>query len=879
MNLENIYNENYGSVVVTNGDFVAVGNPPYKPYDVCEGFGRLGQVFLIKKNDYEYNYTLSKIFKKVLTSENGYVTTYYTEQSSSAALTASLVAESGSYGDSYPSCSYIVAEDGTQRVFQSNYGSSLDLSKFFLAIGDTGTTSSIYVGNTSSFASVDIYVVNPNYTYNVNSGLTELFGSSVVNLSEYNINDIPICTITGSIDDEFGYSVSLTNNYLAVSAPNYNNGRGAVYIYKYIGSNCIYELNSIISASIIDYPKQYRFGHSICLDKKNENKLLVGSSQISQSNVYLYFLTSSKWTLEQTFSENTSSIYHKLDDSAFILNATGSQTCSRYGYSVSLYDNILAVGAPNDLVYTEYVQSPKFRQRGSVYVYGYTVCDDNKFQEYNLLTKLYGDKNTFKDNLFGYSVCVNENKILVGSPKPYFPFSSLFISNSIDFYDKTFDQNDNGQSTYCGQSLLYKVTGSNIFQLTTQPIGKRKEYGQPFTAFGYSVSLSEENLVIGAPIPLNDDFRLSGLFITETGSANPSSIGYYSNYIYTSSYQSEDCIMSSKFVYFETEECVTCDGTPTSGALSGACSNPIVFVDEQGEYFEAGEKIFGKAYIYNISDLEKDYHVGNIFYNNNKIIINNTGSILNKLTLDPVDTTQPYLYMEYKSQLGLFEKQYICTVDPGEFNISTNPSATTSSYFDYGVLNQNGFNFDNLDIILRYINYRSTNNGSEKWWNNIVSGEVEQSIFSYYTSSYNNYNTNRLNQSLKNKCSNVDFDVNGDGIANIQDATLIWKYFIYQLTPENFKDCINPRAKRTVYDDVLSFLIKKTGTFNTRDIKSEFFHYNYSSSLDPTGSYLAPYITTVGLYSGGDLVAIAKLAQPIKNTGEIPINIVVKWDV
>jgi hypothetical protein len=26
------------------------------------------------------------------------------------------------------------------------------------------------------------------------------------------------------------------------------------------------------------------------------------------------------------------------------------------------------------------------------------------------------------------------------------------------------------------------------------------------------------------------------------------------------------------------------------------------------------------------------------------------------------------------------------------------------------------------------------------------------------------------------------------------------------------------------------------------------------------------------------LVAVAKLAAPIKNTGEIPINIVVKWD-
>ena len=59
----------------------------------------------------------------------------------------------------------------------------------------------------------------------------------------------------------------------------------------------------------------------------------------------------------------------------------------------------------------------------------------------------------------------------------------------------------------------------------------------------------------------------------------------------------------------------------------------------------------------------------------------------------------------------------------------------------------------------------------------------------------------------------------------------------------------------------------------------EFFGFNYSSSIDPTGSYLAPYITTVGLYSGGDLVAVAKLGMPIKNSGELPLNILVKWDI
>jgi hypothetical protein len=235
--------------------------------------------------------------------------------------------------------------------------------------------------------------------------------------------------------------------------------------------------------------------------------------------------------------------------------------------------------------------------------------------------------------------------------------------------------------------------------------------------------------------------------------------------------------------------------------------------------------------------------------------------------------------MNYKSELNLFEKQYICTIEPGEFNVSTNPTAVTSSTFDYGVINKQTFDFNNLDIILRYMNYKLTSNSSEKWWTNFVSGDYEESVFNFYSSSILDYNENKLTNDLRNKCGELNLDINDDGIANTQDASMLWKYFIQNLTPNNFTNYLNPRCKRNNFNDIFSFLNEKTGKFNIIKQKSVFLDYNYSSSLDPTGSYLAPYITTVGLYSGADLVAIAKLAQPIKNTGEIPINIVVKWDV
>ena len=873
MNLENIYNQNYGSVVVTNGNLVAIGNPPSDTYTSCEGFSKVGQVFLIKKDSFKTNYSVSKILKKTIFPENGNLATYYTEQSSSAALTASLIIESGSVNDSLSNCNFIIVEADNIKVNQSNYGSAIDLSTYFLAVGDTSVSSSYYLGHTNNFACVDIFKINPNYTFDNTKGIIPSSAGNSISVDQYNISDIPICSITGSILKKFGSSVSITNNYLAVGSPNYNNGRGAVYIYKYTDADCTYSFQQILTCSVINYPHQYGFGYSISLDKKTEETLVVGSNQLSQSNVYLFFNSGSlnNWKLSQVLSQNTSSQYYTIQNTNFELIPSGSQINTRYGYAVSLYDTTLAVGAPNDLVYWEYSGSKTLRQRGSVYVYNNQQCPADVNCGFQLITKLYGDDVTFKDNLFGYSVSTFDKKILIGSPKPYFPFSSLFISSSINYYDLTFNQYDFGESTYCGQTLLYVVTGSVVRQMTTDPISKRKEIGKPFTAYGYSVSLSDTNLVIGAPIPLNEDFYLSAPLITESGSV-------LNGYRLTSSYQSEDCIITSSFVYLQMEDCLSCNGGPISGAFSGACDNLIVFADEQGEYAYAASKIFGKSYIYNMSDLQTNFNVGNIFYNTNKLIINNTGSVLNNLTLDPTDFNNTYLYMKYNSQLTLHEKQYICTIEPGEFNVSTNPTAITSSMFDYGVINTDIFNFDNLDIILRYINTRITVNNSEKWWDNFVSGDIDESIFNFYSSSYYDYESNRLTNELKSKCSSLNFDVNGDGTANYQDGSAIWKYFIQDFTINNYQNYLNPRSRRNNYDDMISFLNEKTGKSNKKLVKQEFFGYNYSSSLDPTGSYLAPYITTVGLYSGAELVAIAKLAQPIKNTGEIPINIVIKWD-
>ncbi len=805
----NIYNERYGTSVAANDNYVAVGNPPTFDYNPYEGFYRKGEVVLIKRDTFNSNYSASYSFTK---SING------------------------------------------QTIYSDRFGESVDLSEYFLAVGN-----SVLSASASTGSYVDIYVIDSNY--NVISGSVindETCASENLNTQYY--TNTPLITLTGS--KSFGRSVSITKNFLAVGAPEANGGRGKVYIYQFSASK--YSLQSVLTPDTTLFPKQYGFGQSVSLDKKHQDKIVIGCNQISQSNVYLYQSSTGGWGMKQYFSQVTGSL--SVENSVFNWYPISLRN-SNYGRSVYMYNNIIVVGSPTDLTYLEYSGSTLQRQRGAFYVYSTNPCDPNPTGSYNLISKLYGDENTFKDNFLGISVAVHEGNIVVGSPKRYFPFSSIFLSGSLNFYENIANENDFGASTFLGQVLYYYVTGSNLVKMTSYPISKRKEsVNSPFSAYGAAVAIHGDNLAVGSPTPLLNDYYLNIPYITESGSM------FYPSYKLTSSLYLEGCDVTSSVVFFQVEQPVVTDtGAPVYVALCEEVPNAPY------------NQIEGNVYIYNLADLQTNFNIGNVFYNNNRIVINNTGSGLNLVGRNPVNPNESYIYMDYESQVQLHEKQYICTIEPGEFNISTNPSAVTGSVINYGIINKTNFDFNNLDLILRYINYKLTSPRSEKWWNNLVSGDTETSILSFYSSSYvsltgGSYQDNRLTDPLKCILATKNYDVNEDGKVDFQDANSIWKYFINNLTYQNYKNYINPVSKRNTYDSMIKFLDTQSGKGNRTYIRPQFFEFSYSSSIDPTGSYLAPYITSVGLYSGADLVAIAKLAQPIKNSGQLPINIAVKWD-
>jgi len=76
--------------------------------------------------------------------------------------------------------------------------------------------------------------------------------------------------------------------------------------------------------------------------------------------------------------------------------------------------------------------------------------------------------------------------------------------------------------------------------------------------------------------------------------------------------------------------------------------------------------------------------------------------------------------------------------------------------------------------------------------------------------------------------------------------------------------------------DILDY--RYTSSVN-QNVFAGFEHYDLSASVDSTGSFLTPFITTIGLYDDNcDLVAVAKLPQPIKSEPDIPVNFIIRFD-
>lgn len=166
----------------------------------------------------------------------------------------------------------------------------------------------------------------------------------------------------------------------------------------------------------------------------------------------------------------------------------------------------------------------------------------------------------------------------------------------------------------------------------------------------------------------------------------------------------------------------------------------------------------------------------------------------------------------------------------------------------------------------------------------VGSVSVTDNITNYTDDSYSN-----LRDSGDNVVGNIFYDrglviltdsvTSGSTLSNFEisykaTTTIYESEFLLNVEEGEFNISTNPSA-------VENSFIKLNTIQSSFDptVFGGFADYDVSSSVDPTGSYLAPYVTTIGLYDdNGEMMAVAKLPTPIKSLPDYPINFLVKID-
>ena len=756
----------------------------------------------------------------------------------------------------------IYSVTGSNRIVVNNdYGSAVDICNSTLAVSSNRAT--YYFENSSSI------------TYTDNLGVVEIYDLSVSgsNPVDYITSTMIPCGLDVG-NHTFGKVISVNDEFIAIGCPyTYRQNDTSSYqgcVYMFSGSiTSGYEFQTILTGS--NRNTDVLFGRDLKLDKKY-NKLVVGNGNFNQSfgsSAYLFEYISGSWVETYVFNSPTKSV-----ENLNFINLPPYNTSfsgpDAYGTAVSIYcssslDYTIAIGAPFDRTVVEYSGS-LCNKNGAVYIYDHEYCiltsgSVSSYVDNGLvMSRVSGNEQTFKNNRFGHSIDLHNNKLVVSSPK--------YLSElPPDYYNDTYFMNLTstpvGDESYLGMVHIYEkipkenlitfVSGSPSFVTNTSGFltgsvsvsqwqqyathKPKKMYGSPHCFYAYDVATFGDNMIVGNPIVITIPRVLLSSMNARPDILQPSDIIV------------DIPVDKTKYVW----------------------------------------NLQGNFNILNFTDYESLHHIGNVFYRNGKLVLSTTGSIFD--TVFETTVNEHFKYdITFENAVRLYEKEIVCTINPGEFNYSTNPTSYNYSPISQLDLNKNGkFDFEDCDKILRGLYYKFT--GTESWWDLFDSFTntsdydtvVENSLYTYYISGsvtkcvVTSLLTDSEKSHIINDLNGI-LDINGDGVSDYNDIKILWKYFSNHLTIQNVTSYQTTKCiygSRPTYDLILSYLNNIAGN-NALPTVSETF---YSNSTTPTSSYLTPYITTIGLYTGGDLIAIAKLGTPIKNLGHFPLNFIVRFDM
>ncbi len=258
--------------------------------------------------------------------------------------------------------------------------------------------------------------------------------------------------------DQFGFSVALSGETLAVGAP-LEGGSGAVYIYERTGNTWSGPTRRVAS----DAPPTARFGASVSLDG---DTLAVGANtkDLGHGAVYFYARAGGAWVEQAQQLQGT------------ITGFAG------FGYSVALDGDTLAVGAP-----AERGTLPDTANTGGAYVF----TRDSGTGVWALVTRLVAS-NAGEGDGFGTSVALQGDRLIVGAP--------LEDSNGTGVNNNTAKTNNSAVNS--GAVYVFEASAGDWEEVSyikaSNTGGQPSVGGNQGDLLGASVAIDGDTLVAGA---------------------------------------------------------------------------------------------------------------------------------------------------------------------------------------------------------------------------------------------------------------------------------------------------------------------------------------------------------------------------------------------
>jgi len=259
---------------------------------------------------------------------------------------------------------------------------------------------------------------------------------------------ITINNPTPAAGDIFGNSVSIDEDRFIIGAPSDDTGAtdaGSAYFFDATTGALLQTFNNPTPAEA-DF-----FGSSVSL---SGNMALIGAynDDTGATNAGSAYL----------FDTTTGTLLHSFNNLTPAFN-------DQFGYSVSIFDDNVLIGAHND--------DTGATDAGSVYLYNATT---------GALLQTFNNPTPATSNLFGASVSISSDKVLIGV-----------------YADDTGANN-------AGSAHLYDATTGTLLQTFNNPTPAFNDQ------FGYSVSISGDKVLISAPLN-NTHYGSAYLYDATTG--------------------------------------------------------------------------------------------------------------------------------------------------------------------------------------------------------------------------------------------------------------------------------------------------------------------------------------------------------------------------